>query len=169
MSSGVFARAEMSEWFCWPAGKPSGERDVERGERTAPEEIQLEEIQGRQYAEQRSSDLVTGASLACHRRQAVEEESAAETAARAQRLAEEVKRCSAAQKKRTQELKERTAEAERQRRILDREEALNAMCSNLSGRAARCCSCSWCTIIVFGVSVVCCLPIGVLSGELPAY
>lgn len=136
------ARDVMDGWIAWAAGQ-GREQDAERGEVQTPEQIALEERQGREYAARRAAELSSGAALLARRR---EEE---------RRLEEQ----------RQEELVRLERESARQRRIRDREACLSAMCLDCSSRTAKCCSCSWCELVVLAVAVLCGLIIGILAGE----
>ena len=156
----------MEDRFNWTPTRPErAEPDPERGEGTVREET-VEEKRGREYAESRTADLTSGASLTEQRRLDAEESARLEARAQAEQLAENRKRSAADHRRTLKELKKQVEEAERRRRISQREEAIDAMCSRVSRGLSKCCSCTWCSIVVAGTVILCCFVIGVLAGKL---
>ena len=157
---------DMDDWFNWTPSQPAhADLDLERGEGAAHEETD-EERRGREYAASRTADLTTGASLTEQRRLDAQEASRLESRAHAAQLAENRRRSAAEHRRTLKDLKRQIEEAERRRRISQREEAIDAMCSRMSRGLSRCCTCSWCSIVVAGTVVVCCFVVGVLVGKL---
>ena len=156
----------MEDWFNWTPTRPERvDPDPERGEGTARAET-VEEKRGREYAESRAADLTSGVSLTEQRRLDAEESARLEARAQAEQLAENRKRSAAEHRRTLKELKKHVEAAERRRRVSQREEAINAMCSRVSRGLSKCCSCSWCTIVVAGAVIFCCFVVGILAGKL---